>query len=101
MSAYGTNILPMPRRGTPPPKPPDWPHDRTYAALKNQLALLERLRGRNHREAENDEREWMNLTLNILTHGFGEDSNNVGEFHHAKWAGEHYMGGIAYSGACE
>jgi len=37
----------------------------------------------------------MNLTLNILTHGFGENSNNVGQFHHAKWAGDHYVGGMS------
>ena len=37
----------------------------------------------------------MNLTLNILTHGFGEGSNNVGQFHQAKWAGDHYMGGMS------
>ncbi len=34
----------------------------------------------------------MNLTLNILNHGFGEDSENVSQFHSAKWAGSHRMG---------
>jgi len=33
----------------------------------------------------------MDLTQNILTHGFGEGSNNVNQFHNAKWAGEHYI----------
>lgn len=33
--------------------------------------------------------------LNILNHGFGEDSENVSQFHQAKWAGEHYMGGMS------
>jgi hypothetical protein len=31
----------------------------------------------------------------FLNHGFGEDSENVSHFHHAKWAGEHYMGGMS------
>jgi len=44
---------------------------------------------------ENEEQGWKDLTLNILTHGFGEGSNNVDQFHHAKWAGEHYMQGVA------
>src|ERR1700722_19953783 len=26
-----------------------------------------------------------------LTHAFGEKSNNVDQFHHAKWAGEHHV----------
>jgi hypothetical protein len=86
----------MARRSTQhPPKPPDFPPERTHAALKKQLDALNRLRGRNRREAENDEREWMNLTLNILIHGFGEGSENVSQFHSAKWAGSHRMGGMS------
>jgi hypothetical protein len=84
-----------PRRpAQPPPKPADWPHERTHAALKKQLAALDSLRGRRYDEAEHEEEEWRNLTLNILIHGFGEGSENVSQFHHAKWAGEHYMGGM-------
>src|SRR2546428_10700297 len=85
----------MPPRPTQqPPKPPDFPPQKTYAALKKQLAALDRFRGRNYRDVENDEREWKNLTLNILIHGFGEDSENVSQFHGSKWAGQHYMGGM-------
>jgi len=82
----------MPRRTNPPPKPADWTPEKTLAALKKQLAGLDNLRGRNYEEAEHDEQGWMNLTLNVLTHGFGDGSNNVGQFHSAKWAGDHYMG---------
>lgn len=85
----------MPRRSNSPPKPADWSPQKTYAALKNQLATLESLRGRKYREVEHEEQSWKNLTLNILTHGFGENSNNVSQFHHAKWAGEHYVGGMS------
>ncbi len=83
------------RTSLPPPKPPDWPPDKTHAALKKQLAELDHFRGRNYREVKNEEQGWINLTLNILTHGFGENSNNVSQFHQAKWAGEHYMGGMS------
>lgn len=81
-----------PRRpASPPPKPPDFPPEKTHAALKRQLSALESLRGKTYQEAEHAEDEWRNLTLNILIHGFGEASENVSQFHSAKWAGEHYM----------
>jgi hypothetical protein len=80
----------MPRRpATPPPAPADWPPEKTYGALRKQLEALDGFRNRNYRQVEHEEQGWMNLTVNILTHGFGEKSNNVGQFHHAKWAGEH------------
>jgi predicted nucleotide-binding protein len=86
----------MPRRPSPPPpKPPDWPPVKTYEALKKQLSDLDQFRGKNYRQVEIAEQGWRNLTENILTHGFGEGSNNVSQFHHAKWAGEHYAGGMS------
>jgi hypothetical protein len=85
-----------PRRPSPPtPKPPDFPPEKTYRALQKQLAALDKFRSRKYHEVENEEEEWRNLTLNILNHGFGEDSENVSQFHQAKWAGEHYMGGMS------
>jgi hypothetical protein len=83
------------RTSSPPPRPPDWPPDKTHGALRKQLAELGGFRGRNHREVTNEEQGWINLTQNILAHGFGENSNNVSQFHQAKWAGEHYMGGMS------
>jgi hypothetical protein len=78
----------MPRTPNPPPPiPADWPHEKTYSALKKQLAALDLFRGKRFLDAENDEREWKNLTLNILTHGFGQGSNNVDQFHQAKNVG--------------
>ena len=86
----------MPRRPTPPPpKPPDFPPEKTYGALRKQLAALDGFRGRNHNEVENDEREWKNLTLNILIHGFGEASENVSQFHSAKSVGTWYISGMS------
>jgi hypothetical protein len=85
------NYSSMPRLPTPPPPAPaDWPLDKTYAALKKQLAALESLRCRTFREADSDEREWENLTGSILTHGFGENNNNVLQFYYARSVGEHY-----------
>lgn len=86
----------MPRRSaSPQPSPADWPADKTHSALRKQLAALDTLRERRYDEAENDETGWTNLTLNILTHGFGGGSNNVSQFHSARWAGDHYMGGMS------
>lgn len=85
-----------PRRPTPPPpNPPDFPPEKTHRALQRQLTALDKLKGRRYDEAENEEREWENLTLNILNHGFGENSENVSQFHSARWAGAHYMGGMS------
>jgi hypothetical protein len=61
----------------PPPAPPDFPLEKTYTALKRQLAALDRFRGKRYFEVEREEQEWANLTLNILDHGFGQDSENV------------------------
>jgi predicted nucleotide-binding protein len=79
------------RSSPPPPNPPDWTPQQTYAALEKQLVALDSFRGRAYREVEHEEQGWINLTVNILTHGFGENSNNVKQFHQAKWAGEHHV----------
>jgi hypothetical protein len=86
----------MPRRPTtPPPKPPDFSPEKTYMALKKQLSAVDHLRGRHFREAHDYEMEWENLTHSILIHGFGEDSENVGRFNMARWAGAHSAGGMS------
>jgi hypothetical protein len=80
----------MPRRPSiPPPNPADWPHEKTHAVLKKQLAALANLRGKSYQEAEYEEKTWVNLTLGVLTHGFGEGSRNVGQFKAAGWAGQY------------
>ena len=91
----GKTMVMAARRATPPPpKPPDFPPEKTYTALKKQLADLDGFRGRIYQEVKHVEEEWINLTLNILIHGFGEGSENVSQFHSAKWAGVHRMGGM-------
>ena len=78
------------RPSAPAPRPADWPIRVTDAALRKQLAVLESFRGRNHREVEPEEREWRNLTLNVITHGFGNGSNNVRQFEQADLVGRLY-----------
>jgi hypothetical protein len=80
----------MPRRSAEPPsRPADWSPEKTHGALKKQLAVLEELLvGKDHRRGETEELGWSNLTLNILEHGFGGDSNNVQQFRQAKIVGQ-------------
>lgn len=86
----------MPRRpSSPPPKSPDWPPEKTLAALQKQLADLDKFRGRSFRQVEHEETQWKNLNEIILTHGLGEDSNNLNHFYRARSAGLHRMGGIS------
>ena len=82
----------MARSKIPTPKPPDWPPEKTHAALKTQLTALQHFRGQNYRTVNNEEAGWRNLTENILTHGFGEGSNNLSQFSTAGWAGQHRIG---------
>lgn len=82
--------IPMPRR--PPSStanPADWSPKQTYAALQKQLEALDNFRGRLYKGVEHDEKGWMNLTRNILVHGFGDQGNNVHQFDDAAWAGSH------------
>jgi len=76
-------------------KGPDWPPERTLRVLQQQLEKLQAFRNKNHREMANDESIWEQTTQAALTHGFGEDSDNVGHFHSARWAGSHSMMGIS------
>jgi hypothetical protein len=76
-------------------KGPDWPPERTLGVLRQQLEKLQAFRNKNHREMENDEGIWKQTAEAALTHGFGENSNNLGHFHSARWAGRHNMGGIS------
>jgi hypothetical protein len=76
------------------PKGPDWSPEQTLRVLRQQLEKLQVFKGKNHREMSNEEDVWKQMTQAALTHGFGEDSDNVGHFHSARWAGTHSMMGI-------
>jgi hypothetical protein len=82
----------------PPPQPPrgaDWPLEKTLAALKKQLADLDRFHGAHWQIVRDDEAGWKNLTTNVLIHGFGETSSNVRQFSSARNAGTWRMGGMS------
>jgi len=80
----------MPRRpSSPATRTADWSPSRTYAALQRQLTALDSFRGRRFIEVQHEEQGWMNLTKNILAHGFGDPSNNIRQFDDAEWAGSH------------
>jgi hypothetical protein len=71
----------MARRTSSPPNPPDWTPKQTSIALQKQLDALDSFRARTYQEVEHEEQGWINFTVNILAHGFGEGSNNVKQFH--------------------
>src|SRR3989442_6879850 len=68
---------------------PDLTTEKAYASLSAQLESLEKLKGRDYREAKADETEWKNLTEKLTIRAFGSDSANVRNFYHARSAGEH------------
>lgn len=75
-------------------QPPDFPPDKTFKALKKQLAAIEELQGRNHRDSDNAVREWKNLTMTIFIHGFGENSENVSQLKNANLVGQSWHPGM-------
>jgi hypothetical protein len=79
----------------PEAKGPDWPREQTLGLLRRQLEELQKFRGRTYREAEHEEETWQQFTRNIIIHGFGEASANVGDLKHALWAGEHSVMGTS------
>lgn len=81
----------MPRRKVPEPNKPDLSPERALPALKSQLTKLDTLKGRNHEEGKNDEKEWEHLTQSIIMRTFGDNSPNMSNFHSARWAGQHYI----------
>src|SRR5271170_1156302 len=85
----------MARPTKPQPKGPDWPPPQTLRILNQQLASLQALKGRNHKEAGKNENLWMQMTQGAMIHGFGEDSHNLSNFHSAKWAGSHNIMGVS------
>lgn len=85
----------MPRGAKVSPKGPDWPPEQTLRVLKQQLDSLQSLKGKNHREVNQQETVWKQVTEGALIHGFGEGSHNVSHYYSARSAGIHMMGGIS------
>jgi hypothetical protein len=71
------------------------PPDRALRALTQQLAALQKLKGRRYDEADADETEWGHLTQSIIEAAFGVPSSSLSKFNMASAAGEHNMMGIS------
>lgn len=82
-------------RGKVEPKGPDWPEDRTLRILQQQLEKLQTFKGKNFREARNEEEVWSQTTQGAIIHGFGEGSHNLNNFYSARSAGIHNIGGVS------
>jgi len=52
-------------------KPADLPPERAYPLLKQQLAKLQELKGRNYLETEAAEEEWRQFTETLVLRAFG------------------------------
>jgi len=90
--------VPMtPRKAQPQGTPPDLTPEKAYAALSAQLESLQKLKGRDYREAKTDEEEWRNFAEKLTIRAFGSDSANVHNFHRARSAGEHRI--VPWGGA--
>jgi hypothetical protein len=85
----------MSRGRIPQPKGPDWPAERVLRLLRDQLEKLQEFRGKSWQETKHKEEQWQQLTGNIITHGFGEESRNIGHFTDACWKGTHNLMGIS------
>ena len=81
----------MPTRRTPPPTPADLSPERAYAALSKQLESLQRLKDVHYKEGEPKEKEWAQLTGNIIARAFASDSPNRSHFGHARSAGDYFV----------
>lgn len=85
----------MPRSSKSQAKEPDWPPEQTLAVLRRLLGELGKLKGRNHREAHQEESIWSQTAQATIIHGFGEGSPNLSHFHSARWAGTHNLMGVS------
>jgi len=77
-----------PKRTQPAETPADLSPERAHPILKNQLAKLQELKGRDYREADATEDEWYNLTAKIVMRSFGSGSPNYRTFVRGRSAGQ-------------
>jgi hypothetical protein len=81
----------MVRRAQPPPSPPDLSPERAYSALSTQLDSLQGLKKLRYSDGEAKEKEWAQLTGNLIIRAFGSENPNKGHFSLARSAGEYYI----------
>lgn len=82
-----------PRKAPDSSVKPTLPSGEAYKALKQQLEILQQLKGRRCDEAEYDEKEWVQVTRSIFEDAFGDPSSTLSSFNRAESAGEYYIGG--------
>src|SRR6266436_3186041 len=81
----------LPSRRTPPPTPPDLSPEKAYAVLSRQLESLQALKHLEYQEGKPKEKEWAQLTGNIIARAFASDSHNRSHFAHAGSAGDYFI----------
>ncbi|MGA2186274.1 MAG: hypothetical protein ABSH47_24940 [Bryobacteraceae bacterium] len=67
------------------------PPEKAISLLTQQLAELQRLKGRGCSEAKEDEDQWQHLTAQVIWQAFHHSSANHLRFQNAKNAGDHTM----------
>jgi len=85
----------MPSKRAHEPRGPDWPPEKTLRVLRQQFEALQGFKGKSRRDVEGAEDEWIQLTKNVMIHGFGEGSQNVSSFSMARHAGQHNIMGVS------
>ena len=76
-------------------KAPDLQPEKALQSLKEQLAELAELQGKQANEVKDQEEQWRNFTSNIVARAFGDPSRNLSQFYSAESAGKHNMMGIS------
>jgi hypothetical protein len=79
----------MAKQSTPPPIRPSLEPERAHTHLKKQLQSLQTFKGRDCKEAEYDEQQWMQLTEGIVEKAFGKPSTASDNFRRARMAGNY------------
>lgn len=74
---------------------PDLPPKRAIPELESLLERLQPFKGRTFHEVEQGEMEWINYAEAVISHAFGDPSQNCSRFRLAAWAGRHSMVGIS------
>jgi hypothetical protein len=77
-------------------KNPTLAPERALKALTLQLDALQKLKNRSYHEADAEETEWAHFTYGIIEAAFGDPSTELGSFQSARFAGQHFIGGMSH-----
>jgi hypothetical protein len=79
-------------RKTQPERNPDLAYDKALPVLRQQLARLQELKGRQYSEASDEESRWEQLTESVIERAFGKPSTNLSNLYTARSSGSLYFG---------